>query len=127
MPAPNVTQLNHVAIHVADAERSAAFYREVLGLQPMPQPTFDFPVVWLRIGKDQELHIIGNKGRPLEMPERSICHTALAVEDIEAAKRHLEEKGIDHRGVFRRPDGAAQLFLNDPDGHRVELTSDLPG
>ena len=28
-----VHELNHVAVHVADVERSSAFYREVVGLQ----------------------------------------------------------------------------------------------
>jgi len=33
-------QLNHVALHVADIERSVAFYRDVLQLEPMPRPAF---------------------------------------------------------------------------------------
>jgi len=34
---------------------------------------------------------------------------------------------IPFHGVQHRPDGASQIFLQDPDGHWIELTSDLPG
>jgi len=48
-------QLNHVALHVADLERSTKFYTEVLKLEPMPRPDFAFPGAWFRLGADQEL------------------------------------------------------------------------
>jgi lactoylglutathione lyase len=56
-------QLNHVALHVADIERSAAFYRDVLKLEPIPRPAFTFPGAWFRLGGDQELHLIGERTR----------------------------------------------------------------
>jgi catechol 2,3-dioxygenase-like lactoylglutathione lyase family enzyme len=43
-------QLNHVAIHVADVERSVHFYRDVLQLEPLPRPAFKFPGAWFRLG-----------------------------------------------------------------------------
>ena len=56
-----IAQLNHVAIHVADVERSVAFYRDVLRLEPIPRPAFTFPGAWFRLGVDQELHMIGER------------------------------------------------------------------
>ncbi|MEO8498341.1 MAG: VOC family protein, partial [Planctomycetota bacterium] len=32
------TQLNHVALHVADVEKSCAFYSNVIQLEPMTRP-----------------------------------------------------------------------------------------
>ena len=52
----NIAQLNHVAIHVADVERSLVFYRDVLRLEPIPRPAFTFPGAWFQLGIDQELH-----------------------------------------------------------------------
>ncbi len=36
-------QLNHVALHVADVELSCRFYCEVLQLEQIVRPAFDFP------------------------------------------------------------------------------------
>ena len=65
-----VLELNHVAIHVADVERSAAFYREVLRLEPLPRPAFDYPGAWFRLGARQELHLLG---RPIAVT-RKVWH-----------------------------------------------------
>jgi lactoylglutathione lyase len=78
-----IHELNHVAIHVADVARSVAFYQDVLRLEPLPRPAFDFPGAWFRLGTVQELHLIG---RPLTAvpPENSNNHFALRVDDIAA-------------------------------------------
>ena len=54
-------ELNHVAIHVEDVERTCDFYANVLQLTPLPRPGFDFPGAWFLLGAVQELHIIGNR------------------------------------------------------------------
>ena len=41
-----IRELNHVAIHVGDVEKSCRFYREVLRLESMPRPAFTFPGAW---------------------------------------------------------------------------------
>ena len=66
------TQLNHVALHVADVDKSCAFYRDVLQLEPMPRPNFDFPGAWFRLGADQELHLIGDRVEPLDDREEAV-------------------------------------------------------
>ena len=44
-----IRRLDHVAIHVKDVEASSKFYREVLRLEPLPRPMFDFPGAWFRL------------------------------------------------------------------------------
>jgi len=114
-----VTQLNHVALHVADNDRSVAFYRDVLHLPLIPRPDFNFPGAWFRIGADQELHLIG-RSPETDTPPRE-RHFALMVVDIDNAASELREKGIEFGGPKPRPDGAMQIFLRDPDGHVIEL------
>lgn len=121
----NVTQLNHVAIHCADVARSSDFYSKVLGLESIPRPAFDFPGAWFRIGRDQELHLIGRAPQVHTMPRER--HYALMVEDIEDTASHLRRHGIDFVGPRPRPDLATQIFLHDPDGHVVELCTPPPG
>ena len=114
-----VTQLNHVALHVEDLERSCAYYHDVLGLIPIERPAFAFPGAWYRLGVDQELHLIA---RPIHGdPTPRERHWALRVDDLDAFATHLRAGGIDFTGPFPRPDGAMQLFLRDPDGHVIEL------
>ncbi|MDA0347010.1 MAG: VOC family protein [Verrucomicrobia bacterium] len=116
----SINQLNHTAIHVADVERSVAFYRDVLQLKEIGRPNFNFAGAWFQIGPDQELHLICKEGGSYTVPlER---HTAYRVPDMAQAKAHLDSLGITYEGPRFRPDGPLQLFLNDPDGHVVELT-----
>ena len=117
----NIAELNHVALLVSDVKRSCDFYQGVLGLEPMARPAFDFPGAWFRLGSVQELHLIGGKpvAPAIEQPRGN--HFALRVEDLEAWRQHLQPLGLIIRGPVRRPDGAMQIFVRDPDGHLVEL------
>ena len=51
---------------------------------------------------------------------------ALRVDDLEAWQRHLKEVGADFAAKKQRPDGAWQVFLDDPDGHTIELFTPPP-
>jgi catechol 2,3-dioxygenase-like lactoylglutathione lyase family enzyme len=119
-----VIELNHVALDVADVAASVRFYRDALGLSELARPDFDFPGAWFRLGTQQELHLIGDRGRP--MSERA-GHFALLVGDINAAAAQLRAAGAVFRGPKPRPDGAQQIFTADPDGNVIELCADLPG
>lgn len=113
-------QLNHVAIHVKDVEASVKFYRDGLQLKPMDRPAFDFPGAWFRLGVDQELHLIGDRELPVHSHHRG-GHFALIVDDLNEFETHLDQFGATRLERKNRPDGAQQTFVQDPDGHWVEL------
>lgn len=115
-----IHELNHVAIHVTDVERSCAFYGEVLRLERLPRPAFDFPGAWFRLGTTQELHLIGRRVETVPAVNRH-NHFALRVEDLAAWEEHWQQIGAKLYPKQRRPDGAWQIFLSDPDGHFIEL------
>ncbi len=115
-----VLELNHVALHVRDLEKARHFYGEVLRLESLPRPAFDFTGAWFRLGKVQELHLIGERLEPVQSHNRG-NHFALRVDDLDDWESHLQEMEADLRPRKRRPDGASQLFIRDPDGHVVEL------
>ena len=115
-----IQELNHVAIYVRDVKRSSEFYGGVLQLQSMARPAFSFPGAWFRLGISQELHLISDRGEPYLETNRN-NHFALRVDDIDAWEKHLARVGADFVPKKKRPDGAWQVFLNDPDGHTVEL------
>src|SRR4051812_20652567 len=115
-----VLELNHVALHITDVERSSQFYERVLRLAPMPRPAFSFPGAWFRLGTSQELHLIANYGPPFSPTTRN-NHFALRVDEIDEWQRHLATVGAEFAPKKQRPDGAWQVFLADPDGHTIEL------
>jgi len=117
-----IFELNHVAVHVRDLAASEKFYREVLRLEPLPRPAFDFPGAWFRLGVQQELHLIGDRAQPV-ISHRQGNHFAVLTDDLDAWEEHFKQ--IDFTRFLRklRPDGAGQIFLEDPDGHVVELCS----
>ncbi|MCS7470197.1 VOC family protein [Stieleria sp. ICT_E10.1] len=116
----NVHQLNHVALHVADVPVSVAFYRDVLCLPAMDRPAFDFPGAWFRLGVDQELHLIGDRDQPVHSSHRG-THLALIVDDLDDWEKHLDAHQATRLPRRIRPDGAQQTFVQDPDGHWIEL------
>ncbi|PYK97387.1 MAG: glyoxalase [Verrucomicrobia bacterium] len=120
-----ILELNHVAIHVSDVEKSCEFYRSVLRLEPIPRPAFTFPGAWFRLGETQELHLIGDRTEPVFSHNRG-NHFALRVDDLEVWERHFDSLKMEHLPRKRRPDGASQLFLRDPDGHVIELFTPPP-
>jgi lactoylglutathione lyase len=121
-----IVELNHVALHVAEVERSRVFYRDVLQLAEIPRPAFDFPGAWFRLGERQELHLIG--GRELEARSHNRGnHWALLVDDLDVWEAHLKNVHYPFFPRRRRPDGAGQIFLIDPDGHYLELCTPPSG
>jgi catechol 2,3-dioxygenase-like lactoylglutathione lyase family enzyme len=114
-----VEELNHVAIYVKDVAASSRFYGEVLELKPLPRPAFDFPGAWFRLGSRQELHLIGNRQEDLIFLKRH--HFALKIKSAREAEEFLQRKGVKFTGPKARPDGAIQIFLQDPDGYFIEL------
>lgn len=115
-----VRQLDHVALHVVDVQASVSFYRDVLCLPVMPRPAFDFPGAWFRLGDSQELHLIGDRNQPVHSGHRG-THFALVVEDLDEWERQLDSHQATRLPRRTRPDGAQQTFVQDPDGHWVEL------
>lgn len=118
-------ELNHVAIHVSDVEKSGEFYREVLKLEPIPRPAFSFPGAWFRLGARQELHLIGDRDQPVHSHNRG-NHYALLVDDLDAWEDYFQKRGVVYLPRRTRPDGAYQIYVTDPDGHVIELCT-LPG
>jgi catechol 2,3-dioxygenase-like lactoylglutathione lyase family enzyme len=131
MPDPiQVKSLDHVTIVVRDLEKSREFYVEGLGMRDVPRPGFSFAGRWFQAGATQ-IHLIleheqsGPAGMPEELGRTSRAHHfAFLVEDAHAAEARLLELGYELISrVKARPDGAAQVFVCDPDGHIVELCS----
>src|SRR3954463_14868377 len=117
----NATSINHVSIHAHDLETSTAFYVQLFGMERIPTPNFAFPVVWLRLGR-QQLHLFVRSDA--QAPQ--FHHVGLNVDDFAAVYwRAREERVRDGSAFFSRmyelPDGSVQMYLRDPAGNLVEV------
>ncbi len=132
-PEPiGVRVIDHVTFVVKDLERSRAFYVDLLGMEQVTRPDFDFQGLWFKAGTTL-IHLIleheksGPAGifKPEKLQSSRTHHIAFLVDDCpdayEKAKAHTGVKFASE--LKKRPDGAWQLFLEDPDGHVIEVTS----
>jgi lactoylglutathione lyase len=115
-----IKAFNHVALQISNIEKSRYFYAQILDLEEISAPNFDYPVLWFSLGNGRELHLIGRKPEVPFTPVRS-NHFALEVSDIYLAEKILKENGANCLPIKSRPDGILQLFLTDPDGNFIEL------
>ena len=88
------SQIQHCSLVVQSLERAAAFYREVLGLTEIEIPSTFKPaglnVRWFCIGA-QQIHILEGA----ETQPNSQYHLALQVDDAQAVRLWMKEKGIE--------------------------------
>ncbi len=114
-----IREYNHIGIVVRDLERCRWFYGEVLGLETIPRPPFNFPGHWYQVGPACQLHLMVYE----ETIPVSMRHTAFEVADFGETVRELRAKKIDIvEGPGKRFDGSDYLFCKDPDGNLVEIT-----
>jgi len=130
-----VLELHHHGIRIGKSaeavEQARQFYTDVLGLEgDTGRPNIPgIPGFWLFVGNDQhtaQIHLMGAEGRsPMarsDIEDPTIPHVALAVEDIQEARRELDQRGIWYwqiQGLVGQY--SDQVFVRDPFGNVIEL------
>jgi catechol 2,3-dioxygenase-like lactoylglutathione lyase family enzyme len=110
-------RLHHLALRVADCDRSLAFYSGVLGLPEVRrlEEAGVVRAVWVAAG---EAVIMLERTLRGAGPDTGSGHVlAFAADDLDAWQERLAAGGIP---VDDRT--AQTLFIRDPDGHRVALS-----
>ena len=134
----DIEAIHHVALTCSDLERSRRFYREILKLEEIERPPFDFPGTWYGIGKTQQLHLIVCKNPTFRIDkgvDTRDVHLALRVGSYWGAVEFLRSKGyredaesLDLKKMVVRPKAVAgfpQLYILDPDRHVIEINAEL--
>lgn len=124
-----VTGVDFVAVQTTDYEASAAFYRDVLGL-PFVKQWGDFPAGEFQAG-NLTIAVMQSDAFGMEFG-RGTSPIALQVDDVEASRSLLEERGVSFRQDTLDSGVCHQAFFADPDGnplilhHRYAPTSARP-
>ena len=122
MPNFKIDTLDHIAIRVADLDRSAEWYQKTLGLKKYRLEKWgDFPI-FLLAGKSG-IALFPEKTGNGNLPKSDIDHFAFNVtnENFQKAKEEFDQKNIKYN--FQDHFYFHSIYLQDPDGHTVELTT----
>ena len=120
----SIDGLDHVAIRVKDIDLSCEWYARVLGLKRYDVEAWGpFPVFML--SGQSGVAIFPSDGQSLEAYPRAlrIDHFAFRVDSksFREAQEHFNAQGIDF--IFQDHIHFHSVYLKDPDGHTVELTT----
>ena len=133
-----IKELGHLVLYVHNIERSAAFYRDVLGWKQLKAsdngPLGRIPVALFSSGRTHhELLLIevGEDAANLPSGRRvGLYHFGLKVGDsddeLRGALAALEENGVNVVGASDHT-VTHSLYITDPDGNEIELYVDVPG
>ena len=121
-----VQQLDHVAISVRDIDGSADWYAKTLGLERR-SPWDGEPVMMCAGDTCLALFSADGPGIAMSEPERrrhlTARHIAFKVDqaNFDAARKEFRDKAIDSR--FADHGVCHSVYVDDPDGHTIELTT----
>jgi catechol 2,3-dioxygenase-like lactoylglutathione lyase family enzyme len=110
-----ISKTDFIGVPSQDSERSRRFYVETLGLRPDESARFEF---WV----GETCFAIWEPAKfGMEFAPQKNAHPALHVEDVEAARKELEAKGIEFAGDTLDTGVCHMAFFTDPDGNDLML------
>ena len=114
-----IKQLAHVSIISTDLNETARFDFGALGLKSRFEFTKDGKLhgYYINIGHNTFIEVF--QGDPGEVG--NINHLALEVEDIDGMIKRIQEHGYDVGEKELGADNSWQVWLEDPDGVRIEF------
>lgn len=130
-----IKSIHHVSLPVRDLERSKHFYHEVLGLNEISRPPFDFPGAWYQLG-DRQLHLIVHNNstfREGKTVDSRDIHFAVRVNSYRETRDFLRSKGFHPKAddelkkTKESPQSTAgwpQIYIMDPDRNVIELNAE---
>jgi catechol 2,3-dioxygenase-like lactoylglutathione lyase family enzyme len=110
-----ISKLDFLAVPSRDAERSRAFYVDTLGLRPDASGDSEF---WV----DSTCCAIYEPTTfGMEFAPSKASHPALHVDDVHAARKELESRGVEFFGDVLDTGVCHMAFFADPDGNNLML------
>ncbi len=123
-----VEGIDHVALAVRDIARSVAWYQEVLGLERRYENVWgDYPAV-VGIGTTSVAFFPADDTAPRPKLDRgaiTMRHLAFRVDQASFGEVQAEMQRRAIPFEFQDHDIAHSIYFEDPDGHRLEITTYL--
>lgn len=130
-PRPTVGGLHHLEFYVADLERSAAFWGDLLarfGYRPFQE--WDEGISFRSAGLAIALVAVPSGGEELDRRSAGLNHIAFGLgttADVDALRRDLADAGVRLLYDDRYPHAGGEdhyaVFFEDPDGLKVEVVA----
>ncbi|TAL44090.1 MAG: VOC family protein [Chitinophagaceae bacterium] len=118
--------LNHIALYVVDLKISTDFYKNIIGLDTIPEPFHDGRHTWFGVGPKSHLHIISGASGKTEHNKNT--HLCFSVASIDAFITVMNKNNVEYENwagekmkVTTRVDGVKQIYFRDPDGYWLEI------
>jgi lactoylglutathione lyase len=118
----------HVCLNVSDADRIAQWYTDELDLERSWEFTTEdggTRNVYVTDGDGFELQLSDTDGDDEFDAGTAWGHLAVTVESVDEAFDRIENHGVVQEPADNVPAGARTAFIEDPDGHVVELVEPL--
>jgi catechol-2,3-dioxygenase len=131
-PAPALTGILETALYVADLERAARFYGDLLGLAPLLRDERlcalgvagrDVLLLFRAAANDQPNPVPGGLIPPHGGAGRIHLAFAIPTDALAAWEARLAEHAIAIEGRVHAPRGGTSIYFRDPDGHLLELAT----
>jgi lactoylglutathione lyase len=106
VPRPRLVGINHVALEVGDVDEALAFYGQIFEFELRGRAG---RMAFLDLG-DQFVALAAGRTQPADAHR----HFGLVVDDKEAARRALQDAGVE-------VPGSGRLDFRDPWGNHVEI------
>lgn len=120
-----ITRLLHTRYRVDDLEKTAAFYKDVLGLEELRRhksPRGSELVFFKAPNSSEEIEICSFPSSGPVKVQADLTHLAFEVEDMEAFAAHAASKGYPlSDGPTRTGSGSVIAFIDAPEGYEIEL------
>jgi lactoylglutathione lyase len=120
-----VGKLLHTRYRVNDLERTAKFYREILGLEESRRhisPRGSQLVFFKSPVSDEEIEICFLPGSEPVKVQPDLTHLAFAVESLDEFAKHLAKHGLKFSdGPTATSSGNVIAFVDAPEGYEIEL------
>jgi len=130
-----LSKMEHFLVMTHDVDGTRDFYRDVLGFQEGARPELGFLGHWLYLGDTPVIHIAewasytahsNRLGIPVTKPASGtgpLDHVAFNGQDANysALRERLDRRGLKYHPHDSLGIGLRQIFLDDPNGLKLEL------